>query len=711
VNPAKRFAAILLLVSCLVLMAPLAVGAHAFLVRSTPAPGAVLAHAPTQVRLFFDEPVKPASGIAVVASDGRSALAGNPFVPRSDRTEIVLPLGRRAGRGDYTVRWREIDVDDGHLIAGEFAFAVGSGLPPQHATLSAGGGGPTFSALACRWLLLVGLLVAAGTVASRVLVWKPVLRGCETAPLGASRDRADALVLAAALALAAVAALLSVVTEPGSSATRFGRWTEIGAAVSAVSAAAALASLRFRWLIVPAAVAAVALLALPTATGHASATGPSHGVSVPADLVHLAAAAFWVGGGLQLALVTPLVLRSLDPAALRMRYAELVRRYSPLAMVALLLLSATGIVQALTELSSFSQLWTTGYGRTLFVKSVLLGGLVCLGWVNRYRLTPALSRPDGRAGKRLRHLVKTELGLLAVLLGAVAVLTNIRPGRDYQRPPGASQSASAQTVALAGQDGDLAVGLALTPHGASRVETRVTVLGPNGPVSGLDLRILVSHGALTRFAVGASCGAGCYAAATPVDGSPRLVLVRIHRRSRAPATLAFAPPARWPAPRADAIVRRAGQTITKLRTLVVRSRLASDRRHEVTTMYEMVAPDRLAYQNQGGSQSVIIGGLRWDREPAGPWVEAQQNPPIRQPLPFWPPRFTDARLLATQDVDGRSAWKVSFLDPATPAWFTIWVDRRTYRTLRLDMIATAHFMHDRDGPFNAPITVDPPRQP
>lgn len=52
---------------------------------------------------------------------------------------------------------------------------------------------------------------------------------------------------------------------------------------------------------------------------------------------------------------------------------------------------------------------------------------------------------------------------------------------------------------------------------------------------------------------------------------------------------------------------------------------------------------------------------------------------------------------------------VSFLYPATPAWFTARIDRSSYRTLRLEMVATAHFMHDRDGPFDTPLRVEPPK--
>ncbi len=65
-------------------------------------------------------------------------------------------------------------------------------------------------------------------------------------------------------------------------------------------------------------------------------------------------------------------------------------------------------------------------------------------------------------------------------------------------------------------------------------------------------------------------------------------------------------------------------------------------------------------------------------------------------------------MLRLTRLDGDPVWVVSFLDPATPAWFTLWVDRRTYQTLRLEMIATAHFMRNRMGSFDAPITVESP---
>jgi hypothetical protein len=288
--------------------------------------------------------------------------------------------------------------------------------------------------------------------------------------------------------------------------------------------------------------------------------------------------------------------------------------------------------------------------------------------------------------------------LFAVVVGAVAVLTNVRPGRDYavaQRQNGPA------TVVLAGQDNDLAVGVALTPRSGDLVEARATVLGFNGPESGLDVSFNRAHAS--------TCGAGCYRAT--VNGPPKQLAVRIAGAGRPIKTLRLSGPSQWPAPPALDLVRRAEKVINELHTLVVHSHLASDAKHAVATTYTMAAPDRLAYVNTpGGSAAVIIGNRRWDRPASGAgWRSSPQVPALRQPAPFWPPQITNVRVLRSDQVDGRPVWVVSFLDPATPAWFTAWIDRSTYRTLQLEMVATAHFMRDRDGPFDTPLRVEPPK--
>jgi hypothetical protein len=75
-------------------------------------------------------------------------------------------------------------------------------------------------------------------------------------------------------------------------------------------------------------------------------------------------------------------------------------------------------------------------------------------------------------------------------------------------------------------------------------------------------------------------------------------------------------------------------------------------------------------------------------------------------VPFWV-SATDAHVLGYLSLGGRQAVRVSFFDPGSPAWFTLVLDRKTFRTLDSHMVTNAHFMHDTYGSFNstAPIVA------
>ena len=253
-------------------------------------------------------------------------------------------------------------------------------------------------------------------------------------------------------------------------------------------------------------------------------------------------------------------------------------------------------------------------------------------------------------------------------------------------PPGA--------VVLAQEAGSRALALAVAPG-----IVRISVLGTRG-VGESGLRVALQFGS-GYLMTPEPCGTGCYQA--KVSGTPDSpVTVRIGADS-----YRFGLP-RLPAPDATAIVGRATETWKALQTLVWHERLASSPANALRTVYRAVAPHSLAYTIAGHSAAVIIGGTRWDRpSPTAPWRMSQQNPPVRQPQPFWD-GVTDAHILGTAQIGRHRAWRVSFFDPSTPAWFEASIDRATGRTLELDMIAASHFMHDAYGPFDAPLRLTPP---
>jgi hypothetical protein len=275
-----------------------------------------------------------------------------------------------------------------------------------------------------------------------------------------------------------------------------------------------------------------------------------------------------------------------------------------------------------------------------------------------------------------------------------AIATPSSPG--FPAPP---QGA----VVFAREAGANALALAVQPE-PGRLRLRASVVGPDGAgVPRLTVRLRVGDGRRAANATGIPCGAGCYDMVLSWHGPPRRVLVRIG----AGEPVAFAMPHAWPPRKADRLLARAARVWRQLRTLVARERLASDPQHAITTLWRFVAPDRLSYSIAGGSSAVIIRDRRWDRQPGGHWQRSAQQLLPRQPAPFWA-AVTDAHILGLQQIRGRPAWRVSFFDPRTPAWFTVAIDRATLRTLELRMVTTAHFMHELYGPFNAPLQIRPP---
>jgi len=248
-------------------------------------------------------------------------------------------------------------------------------------------------------------------------------------------------------------------------------------------------------------------------------------------------------------------------------------------------------------------------------------------------------------------------------------------------------------LVLGGESGSRAVALAVTPG-----RLTATVLSPDGgPLSGLK----VSFVAGPRVVQAHPCGAGCYSA--PAPRASRVVV-----RPSGSKPVVFDLPAK-PRP-GTAIVARAARVTRALKSLVYLESLRSGPKGGLLTTWELQAPDELEYRIRGGASAIVLGERRWDRDRAGaPWRRSQQLPALRVPQPAWGSRATNAYVLRDGHVDGRPVWVVSFANPSTPAWFTAWVDRSTYRPLRLHMTAAAHFMTHRYLEFDRPLAIRPPR--
>lgn len=103
----------------------------------------------------------------------------------------------------------------------------------------------------------------------------------------------------------------------------------------------------------------------------------------------------------------------------------LVPRFSPVAMVSVGFLIATGTLASWIHLPDFGALWSTGYGRLLLLKMGLVLGVLGLGAMNWKRLTPLLTTVEGPPA--MRRAAAVELAVATVVLLVTAMLVRTSP--------------------------------------------------------------------------------------------------------------------------------------------------------------------------------------------------------------------------------------------------------------------------------------------
>jgi copper transport protein len=654
----------LLLVCALALAAATPAWAHAIVIGSDPPNGSVLTTAPKVVDVMFDDPVRVGTRNAAIRNNGGvSVLGGRPFV-RQSRT-LVIPLQRGLRDGNYTVRW-SIVSDDGHNEEGVIAFGIGKGGSTPTAALGTRGT-VTWQQVAMRTTFFLGVLGAVGAAFFALVV----LRGTG---VGEAVMRRHAILLGGAFLLAFVGADALIRATPGSS-TRFERVLDVAAPVAVVGVLAALAALRWPRAIYGAYAAAAVLFVCPTLAGHALDGDQPRLLAPLGDLLHLGAAAVWLGGLASLLLAFP---GGEGPAR-----TAAARRFSGFAIPMVLVLVAGGASRALTELNSVSQIWETSYGRTLLVKLALLLVLVTLGWINRRGLAAGFAR--------LRTVTLAELLVLLVIVGAVGTLTDLQPGAarattPKPRPPRVAQPPPAPPRGAfvdAGQAGPLAVGFAYKDGRAI-----VTLTNGNGD-GDTDTPVAIDG------QPGEDCGRGCFAATTPgpdvaVDVGGTSLRFHVPRPLR-PAT---------------AEVNRLRLNYDSLESLVIHERLSAGPGSLQVSVFRQQAPGNLAYvitadsnEKLVGTQGIVIGDRRWDKLPGGRWLPGPQSP-LTLPKAYWTASARNAYFTAADEV--------TFYDPTFPAWFRLRFDPATGRVLTLRMVSTAHFMHHVYSDFNRPVSISPP---
>ena len=177
---------------------------------------------------------------------------------------------------------------------------------------------------------------------------------------------------------------------------------------------------RFHVIASPIAIAGAIAVALSFLfDGHTAVTAPSWLVRF-ASVVHVVAAATWVGGVAMLAALFNGRRNRGEP----LDVARLVIPFSTVAAAAVVLAGLAGSVLALSIVDSSGEFFTTAWGRTLLLKLGLVGAAGAIGGYNHQVLIPLLKLEgdDGRAADDISRTVIFEVGILVGVAMVTAVL-------------------------------------------------------------------------------------------------------------------------------------------------------------------------------------------------------------------------------------------------------------------------------------------------
>jgi cytochrome c oxidase assembly factor CtaG/putative copper export protein len=247
----------------------------------------------------------------------------------------------------------------------------------------------------------------------------------ESSPDALRMARWSGVVWGAAALLSVPFTLADVYARPLSYILEFDRLVDLAFAVEPTRAWMLTACIAFALAIAARFVSAPILLALallglvPVAASGHSSSGGDHDWATSSLLIHLLAAALWVGGLVALLAYGRTKGEHLNFAA---------TRFSSLALGCWIALAASGTINALIRLR-VPEVFTTPYGLLVLAKAAALTGLGIFGYHQRKRGIPQI----GTRGTLVK-LAAFEVLLMLVTIGLAAALSRTPPPRQGLMP-------------------------------------------------------------------------------------------------------------------------------------------------------------------------------------------------------------------------------------------------------------------------------------
>jgi copper transport protein len=449
---------IALIAICLSIVMPAgSASAHAGLEESEPKPSSWLASSPSEIVLYFDEPVGVVfARIQILDQDGKEVFETRPTRDEDDHSTVRANIDK-LGDGTWVVVWR-VASSDSHPVQGSFAFSIGTIASDVTSILNNDadqrhGLNNLFNFI--RFVMFAGILALIGglglvafaaqkspSIRTRMSLW-----GAWTLAIVASIQALFAYGPHASGVKVYSVTDLSLLSD--TMTTTFGQATLIRI-VLLLGFSLLLVTIAYRnkriWRAI-ALGASVAIAATFSAVGHPSGQSPV-AFSFTLDVIHLLAVSLWIGA---------LFLITID-RKFWLKSTQSMLWFSRTAGYSVAIIAVTGIVQTLLLMDGLRNVFILEYGQKLAVKVALVVVLVAIGALSRAAL-----RKSGPA--KLHQSVVVESLIALIVVGITALIVALPPREQASNAP----------VQFSLKQSDLSAEITVTPARVGSAEIHMAI--------------------------------------------------------------------------------------------------------------------------------------------------------------------------------------------------------------------------------------------
>ena len=484
---------------------PIKVSAHAFLLRTDPADGLMLAFAPTQMRFWFSEPLE-IEFTTITLQDGndktrRLKLHADPYDP----SVIVADLPELPPNA-YRVNWRTVSDEDLHIISGSVVFGIQQSVSREGSRQTQNT--TPFAEAGLRWIGLLAFAAVMGCLINISFLFPSVRAKIQGEHneiiLSSMQGKIISLALWCSIAafLAGLFTLWSKATaiQAGAGSILNFDWRLITGTIyikrelASEGCLIAIALLILYWLKQENGMTreiayfgkdkvrnvflfsfVILWIFFQALNSHALAFNTFSPARVIAYAFHLLGAGMWIGGQTALIFfIAPrLRTRNEDYALAR----EIYMQFGGIAGTGVAILIVTGLYSAGQQVASLDALLLTPYGQALILKTalVILAGLIGLSHASHFHpkvaslINKFFSQRTARvifgeanpaSTLRLELLGGATIFLLAAFLGS----TQPARGPEFDRPAQAASAESLRSFSSSSMANDLLVNFSIKPN-------------------------------------------------------------------------------------------------------------------------------------------------------------------------------------------------------------------------------------------------------